>query len=448
MVTRFQIKDIATSQEKFKYRSPMKFGGRVVEDVVVYHVDVVIEDDNGRQSTGHGSMTMGNLWAWPSSVVAADLTLATMLELADLICQSAGELGRYEHPVRMLVDFEHSFPEIALTLEKNNALAETIPRLAQLVCGSPLDAAVHDAFGRLHQLNSFQTLTPSLLREDLSCFLDESFGGCYLSSYVLEKPQANMPLYHLVGALDPIFGDGAKVESESDFPELLGDWIRRDGLTHLKIKLSGDDFDWDVERVMDIDAASRTVQLDMGRSTWSYSLDFNEKCASIDYVVDFLELIRTRNPDCFSRIQYVEQPTHRDLKKNPQNTVHKAAKIKPVVIDESLIDLESLLLARDQGYSGIALKACKGQTGSLLMAAAAQKLEMFLCVQDLTCIGHNFLHSASLAAHIPTVAAIEGNGRQYCPLGNQQWAQQYPEVFQPVEGRIATQELNGLGLGF
>jgi L-alanine-DL-glutamate epimerase-like enolase superfamily enzyme len=199
---------------------------------------------------------------------------------------------------------------------------------------------------------------------------------------------------------------------------------------------------------MDIDAASRTVQLDMGRSTWSYSLDFNEKCASIDYVVDFLELIRTRNPDCFSRIQYVEQPTHRDLKKNPQNTVHKAAKIKPVVIDESLIDLESLLLARDQGYSGIALKACKGQTGSLLMAAAAQKLEMFLCVQDLTCIGHNFLHSASLAAHIPTVAAIEGNGRQYCPLGNQQWAQRYPDVFQPVEGRIATQELNGLGLGF
>jgi hypothetical protein len=95
--------------------------------------------------------------------------------------------------------------------------------------------------------------------------------------------------------------------------------------------------------------------------------------------------------------------------------MHAAARIKPVVIDESLVDLESLLLAREQGYSGVALKACKGQTEALLMGAAAQKYNLFLCVQDLTCVGASFLHSASVAARIPTVAAIEGNGRQYCP---------------------------------
>jgi hypothetical protein len=67
--------------------------------------------------------------------------------------------------------------------------------------------------------------------------------------------------------------------------------------------------------------------------------------------------------------------------------MHEAAKIKPVVIDESLVDLESLLLAREQGYSGVALKACKGHTEALLMGAAAQKYQLFLCVQDLTCIG-------------------------------------------------------------
>ena len=67
--------------------------------------------------------------------------------------------------------------------------------------------------------------------------------------------------------------------------------------------------------------------------------------------------------------------------------MHEAAKLKPVVIDESLTDLERLLLAREMGYTGVALKACKGQSQALLMAAAAQKYSMFLCVQDLTCPG-------------------------------------------------------------
>jgi len=75
------------------------------------------------------------------------------------------------------------------------------------------------------------------------------------------------------------------------------------------------------------------------------------------------------------------------LKANRQNAMHEAAKFKPVVIDESLIDLESLQLAREMGYTGVAFKACKGQTQTLLLAAAAQKYGLFRCVQDLTAWG-------------------------------------------------------------
>lgn len=430
----------------------MKFGGRVVENVWVYHVDVTIENSQGHSATGHGSMTMGNIWAWPSQVVSGDQTLKAMTLMADKACESARAFQKFEHPIPLLFDFEHQLEAIAQdvikTFSKDETTFEPMPQLAQLVAASPLDAAIHDAFGKLHNRNSFQTLGKEFLPDDLSNFLDDHFSGRYLSEFVNEKPQADLPLYHLVGALDPIFGEWGKTRSENEFPELLGDWIARDGLTHLKIKLAGDDFDWDVERVLDIDSAARTVQNERGCKTWCYSLDFNEKCASIDYVVQFLEVIKSRNPDGFARIQYIEQPTHRDLKKHPQNTVHEAAKIKPVVIDESLIDYESLLLAKEQGYSGVALKACKGQTSSLLMAAAAQRFDMFLCVQDLTCIGHNFLHSASLAAHIPTVAAIEGNGRQYCPEGNRDWEESYHDVLYPTNGRIASQRLDGVGLGF
>src|SRR5207237_1502796 len=129
----------------------------------------------------------------------------------------------------------------------------------------------------------------------------------------------------------------------------------------------------------------------------------------------------------------IQQPTARDLKKYGGNVIHEAAKLRPVVIDESLIDLESLLLARDKGYTGAALKACKGQTQSLLLAAAAQKLGMFLCVQDLTCPGASLIHSAGLAAHVPGVAAIESNARQYCPAANRPWEGRFPGIFR-VEG--------------
>jgi len=105
----------------------------------------------------------------------------------------------------------------------------------------------------------------------------------------------------------------------------------------------------------------------------------------VEYLIDLLNKLRERSPAGFDRVQYVEQPTARDLRANPQNRMHAAAKLKPVVIDESLTDYGSLILAREMGYTGVALKACKGQSQSLLLAAAAQSLGLFLCVQDLTC---------------------------------------------------------------
>jgi L-alanine-DL-glutamate epimerase-like enolase superfamily enzyme len=165
-------------------------------------------------------------------------------------------------------------------------------------------------------------------------------------------------------------------------------------------------------------------------------------------VLDFLAHVRERSPAALERVQYIEQPTHRDLRANPENKMHAAARIKPVVIDESLVDLDSLQLARELGYSGVALKACKGHTEALLMGAAAQKFGLFLCVQDLTCVGASFLHSASLAARVPTVAAIEGNGRQYCPAANKKWARQFPTMFEIKDGTVGTAALDGLGLGF
>ncbi len=328
------------------------------------------------------------------------------------------------------------------------ALAEPIPRLAQLVSASPLEAAIHDAFGQVHGRNSYDLLGPEWINTDLSHYLTADFSGEYLDRYSLRQPKPRMPLYHLVGALDPL-ADADVVKPVGDgMPETLGQWIAADGLTHLKIKLNGSDLAWDVARVVAVERVAVEAQTRRGCSLWRYSLDFNEKCPHVEYVLDFLAQVQERSPAAFERVQYIEQPTHRDLRAHPENRMHRASQIKPVVIDESLVDLESLLAAREMGYTGVALKACKGQSEALLMGAAAQKYGLFLCVQDLTCPGRSFLQSASIAARIAAVAAIEGNARQYCPAGNRGWADRFPGMFRMHDGTLETALLAGPGLGF
>src|SRR5262249_12502810 len=261
------------------------------------------------------------------------------------------------------------------------------------------------------------------------------------------EPKPSMPLYHLVGALDPITDADVKSRLDDGLPETLPEWIEADGLTHLKIKLNGDDLRWDVERVVHIERVTSVVQAKRGLSRWHYSLDFNERCANVSYPLEFLAKVKEQVPKGFERVQYIEQPTARDLAANRRNVMHEAAKIRPIVIDESLIDLESLKLAQELGYTGAALKACKGQSPTLLLAAAARKAGLFLCVQDLTCPGASLIQSASLAAHVPGVAAIESNARQYCPAANAPWAERFPGIFRIKDGTLETGVLTGPGPG-
>jgi L-alanine-DL-glutamate epimerase-like enolase superfamily enzyme len=434
--------------EPIAYRMPIKFGGRVVTDVLLLNVAVEVETHDGRRGRGLGSMPLGNAWAWPSSALSPKETLNAMLALGQRLVSEAERSGIVGHPIDIASELSQMHESAAAQVTRAAGLAESMPRLAQLVAASPLEAAIHDAYGKTLGQNSYNLLGPDWVSADLGHYLSADFAGEYLDRYTLRQPQARMPLYHLVGALDPLTQADVAQPIGDGLPESLPQWIAADGLTHLKIKLAGDNLAWDVDRVVAVEAAAAPAQRLRGCGDWNYSLDFNEKCANVEYVLDFLRQLETRSREAFRRVQYIEQPTHRDLRAHPENRMHPAAKIKPVVIDESLVDLESLMLCRELGYTGVALKACKGHTEALLMGAAAQKYGMFLCVQDLTCPGRSFLHSASLAARMPGVAAIEGNARQYCPAGNRDWADRFPTMFHVSDGTLGTSVLNRPGLGY
>jgi L-alanine-DL-glutamate epimerase-like enolase superfamily enzyme len=442
-----RIDDIRYSYEDFLYRTPIKFGGIVVDRVTLLNVICRVRGGNGKTACGFGSMPLGNVWAFPSRILDYDTTLAAMKALAERIARIAGSCPESGHPIELSWVLEAEYERAAAETSRDLRLAEPIPRLCTLVVASAFDAAIHDAYGKLHGRNCYHLYGPDFLIHDLGYFLGKEFVGETLEQYISREPAPRLPLYHLIGALDPLTTTDVTRPIGDGLPETLPEWICFNGLTHFKIKLNGDDLTWDVDRVVAVERVTAETQRQRGVHRWYYSLDFNERCANVDYLLEFLHKLRERTPDGFARIAYIEQPTARDLQADRSNVMHKAAKLCPIVIDESLVDQESLRLAREMGYTGAALKACKGQSQSLLMAAAAKKYGMFLCVQDLSCPGASLIHSAGLAAHIPGVSAIEANSRQYVPAANRPWEERFPGIFRIRDGTMETGCLTGLGLG-
>jgi L-alanine-DL-glutamate epimerase-like enolase superfamily enzyme len=443
--TDVRVLEVLTTTKDNPYRCPIKFGGKVGTHSTDLHVVVAVETASGADADGYGAMPLSTNWSFPSSEVDGDTKLPVMTELAKRIGIALPEVcGEARHPLDHAHVFEPELFRLADDVAGQFELPVPIPRLCSLVVNSAFDAALNDAFGKANAINVYDGYGPDFATHDLARYLDADFAGEFADRYTLQTPKPTMPLYHLVGALDPLTDADVAEPIGDGLPETLADWAVADGLTHLKIKLNGDDLDWDVDRVLRVNRVADEV--DPSRA-WQFSLDFNEQCENVEYLLAFIARLRAGSPAAFDRAQYIEQPTARDLRANPGNRMHKAAELKPVVIDESLLDYESLLLSQEMGYSGVALKACKGQSQSVILGAAAQKRGLFLCVQDLTCTDAAYLHSVSLASRIPPVVAVEGNGRQYCPAANRGWDELFPGAFTVEGGTIETAALTDLGLG-
>lgn len=446
-MTTLRVESVTWRTEEYRYRSPIKFGGVAVDRATLLHAAVTMTGSNGARATGFGSMPLGNVWAFPSRVLDYKQTLEALEWIGNRVGKAWNAITGDGHPMDLGWAMEKRMAGFAEEATRELGLADPVPVLAALVAASPFDAALHDGYGKLLGTSVWKCYGPDLLPGDLSRFLGLGFAGARLADHVLPEPVPKLPLYHLVGALDPLDNSELANPVKDGLPETLEQWIPFNGLTHLKIKLNGDNLEWDVNRVRRVEEVAGRAQAARGVASWQYSLDFNERCGSVDYLLEFLARVRETAGGAYDRVAYIEQPTRRDLKADRSNTMHRASALKPVVIDESLVDLESLELAREMGYTGAALKACKGQTQSLLMAAAARRMGMFLCVQDLTCPGASLVHSASLAAHIPGMAAIEANARQYMPAANKGWETTHPGLFTITDGMARTAGLDGPGLG-
>lgn len=442
-----RIERISCSYEEHVFRAPLKFALTVVDRATLLTVNCTVRTRAGKVAAGFGVMPLNYTFSFPSGTLSEQARLAAMKALAEEIVRVTGTYQGSGHPIEINGDLAPLYLRAAADVTRRLQLADPIPKLCTLVTAAAFDAAIHDAYGKAHGLNCFDTYGPEFMNHDLSRYLGPEYRGEYPSRYIRGEPKARMPLCHLISAVDPIEAADNTRPIRDGLPETLPEWIRFNGLKCFKIKLNGNDLKWDLERVAHIDRVTAETQKTRRTRDWRYVLDFNEKCPDVGYYLAFLRRLKETMPEGFQRIDYVEQPTARDLKAHPENAMHEAAKLCPVVIDESLIDVDSLLVAHRLGWTGAVVKSPKGLTHALLAACVAGKQKIFLAGGDMSCPGAALIQTASLQARVPGIASVEANARQFLPAANKAWEARFPGMFRIMDGMVRTEELTQPGLG-
>ena len=146
-------------------------------------------------------------------------------------------------------------------------------------------------------------------------------------------------------------------------------------------------------------------------------VDTNEANPDAASVLDYFRRLRSADAEAFEALRYFEQPTGRDI------TAHRfdwkpVSAIKPVMLDEGLASLRLMKEAVRQGWSGFALKTCKGHSFALVAEAWANKQGLLLSLQDLTNPGLSLIHAALFAAFVPTINGVELNSPQSKAVGS------------------------------
>ena len=429
-------------------RVPLKFGPETLTEVTCARVGMTIHGLDGRTAQGWGETPLSVQWVWPGDLTYAERHDA-LKEFCQMLAKAWAEFDSVGHPLEVGHAFQQEvLPGLLSTLNHNRDDAASMPWLAALVCCSAFDIALHDAYGNLHGVPIYDTYARPYMNRDLASYLkpadgsDVAFEGLYPNAFLAKDVPQQLPAWHLVGGLDPLTTDDITGDEPDDgYPLLLADWIVRDGLNCLKVKLRGNDPTWDYKRLVAVGQIAIEHNVD-----W-LTTDFNCTVTEPAYVNDILDRLVLEHPRLYGMILYVEQPFPYDLEANPID-VHSVSARKPLFMDESAHDWEIIRLGRSLGWTGVALKTCKTQTGALLSLCWAKAHGMTLMVQDLTNPMLAQIPHVLLAAHAGTIMGVETNAMQFYPDASRCEEEIHPGLYRRRNGSVDLSSLTGAGFGY
>jgi len=404
--------------------TPLQLSTGTISEITEAKVSVAVElaGEKGR-GKGQGSIYLSDLWAWPDNSLGharCDKILRGLCEqIASDICLGISQ--EFHHPL-----------EIGLRLHDwvchDLSVPEDPPPLARAMCASPFDAAIHDAVGNALNCSAFKLFEQTIAIPSADRYFP-SGGAIRAVANLLKKPKTELPAWLIVNKSD-------------DLATTVVSAIRDHGYRCFKLKITGRDVDADAKRTSEVFQAVKNI----GVVSPQLSVDSNEANPDAASVAEFLALLTTIDPDAYKALQYLEQPTGRDISEHSFEW-HKVAAEKPVMLDEGLTDLSVLAEAEAQGWSGLALKTCKGHSMLLAAAAWGHQHNMLLSLQDLTNPGISLIHAALVGAHLPTINGAELNSPQFTPAANEPFLPRLSSLFVPTQGvhQLPTKIPVGLG---
>jgi len=431
-------------------RVPLKFGPETLTHVTCARVALEVVDARGQRAEGWGETPLSVQWVWPGTV-SWHLRHEALKDFCRRLARAWLSFERAGHPLELGVWFQDQVLKAALAeFNAGRQPAEQMPWLGALVCSSAFDLALHDAFGKLVARPVYLTYGSEFLSSDLSAFIEPaagnrsavSFHNRFPAEFLAAQPAARLPAWHLVGGLDMLEPHELTGREPNDgYPVVLTDWIQRDGLKCLKVKLRGTDMRWDCQRLTDVGQIARRHHVE------HLSADFNCTVTDPQYVNEILDRLRAEQPLTFERILYVEQPFPYELETHCIDVRSVAAR-KPLFLDESAHDWRLVRLGRELGWTGVALKTCKTQTGAILSACWARAHGMQLMVQDLTNPMLAQIPHVLLAAHVGTIMGVETNSMQFYPDASAPEASVHPGLYRRRAGVIDLASIQGCGFGY
>ena len=444
-----QVRAVSWYALPVRTRVPLKFGHDTLTEVVCARVRLTVARADGRRGEGWGETPLSVQWVWPSNLSYA-VRLRALEEFCDLLTEAYAQFPARGHAMEIGHDFlEAVLPRLLATFNESLPAGVRLPKLAALVCSSAFDLALHDAYGVANEVPTYLTYERPWMNHDLAAYLtpaadapEVSFAGKHPADFFRRPVPADLLAWHLVGGLDFLtVAEAGPARLADGHPTSLDEWIERDGLKALKVKLRGDDAAWDLERLRAVAA------IGLPRGVELFTADFNCTVTDPAYVTGVLDRVKAELPALWSRLSYVEQPFPYELAEHPLDVRAVSARC-PLFLDESAHDWRVVRLGRSLGWNGVALKTCKTQTGALLSLCWAQAHGMRLMVQDLTNPMLAQLTHLLLAAHAPTIAGVETNGMQFYPAASAPEAAVHPEAYRRRAGRVGFATLRGPGFGY
>lgn len=395
---RLRICDVSFHLTNCHTRIPFRFGIHTMTAAPLCVTRAVVEAESGERAEGYSSDLLVPKWFEknPDQSIEDDWRrlCSSARAAAHVACENHAPATVFKHWRRIHADRVGGAPPDATDLLVRGLGVSLIERaLIDSACrlaGVPfVDGLRSDLFGT--------SAEPRLTRAIAS----------------LPEPRRSIAVRHTVGLADPLDdGDVQEDQHANDgVPVTLADNIRRYGLTHFKIKLSGNPED-DLIRLRRIAVVIRSNEVNKPLITLDGNEQF-ESIAALDALIDPL-LGWGETNWLLDHLRYVEQPLPRARTFDAES--HQGiGELWPCIIDEADFDESSFPRAIELGYRGVSVKNCKGVFRALLNRTVCDLHggDCFQSGEDLTNLPIIALQQDLTTAATLGLGHVERNGHHY-----------------------------------